>query len=168
MSMNKTCPISNFTSEEDSEGIRVRFYLKSRDSTSRFSQRRLNRRVLVVNRKLRVADDVDKQDVPNLELHIGRGLQTARDFFLPESKQVVMKITDHANRDPQLMAASMSSGTRNESATHFSRLRNLSVLRFGCTNTLLEQLNNHTPCAGLASLIGKQLSYRRSANSLGI
>src|SRR3989442_7436064 len=35
MSMNKTCPISNFTSEEDSDGMNF-YYLKTRDLTSRF------------------------------------------------------------------------------------------------------------------------------------
>src|SRR5436190_17408082 len=36
MSMNRTCPISNFTSEEDSVGIRVSYYRKTRDLTSLF------------------------------------------------------------------------------------------------------------------------------------
>jgi hypothetical protein len=49
----------------------------------------LNRRVLVVNRKLRVADDVDKQDVPNLELHIGRGLRRHEiSFYLNRNKSL--------------------------------------------------------------------------------
>src|SRR5881396_3015767 len=36
MSMNKTCPISNFTSEEDSDGIKDLFYLETGPLTSRF------------------------------------------------------------------------------------------------------------------------------------
>ena len=35
MSMNKTCPISNFTSEERSDGMSF-YYLKTRDLTSLF------------------------------------------------------------------------------------------------------------------------------------
>src|SRR5439155_13638526 len=36
MSMNKTCPISNFTSVDCSAGTRTFYYLKTRDLTSRF------------------------------------------------------------------------------------------------------------------------------------
>jgi hypothetical protein len=38
MSMNKTCPISNFTSEADSDGIGMYFYPEPKGLTSRISR----------------------------------------------------------------------------------------------------------------------------------
>ena len=75
----------------------------------------------------------------------------ARDFFLPaqsnlnESKQSLLR------RYPTTLIATPVDScfdilrTRNEFALQFYRLRNLSALRFGCSDTLLEQLNNHRP-----------------------
>src|ERR1700720_2429860 len=50
MSMNKTCPISNFTSEEGSAGMGLHSDLEIRNSTSRIS-RRLN--VLIQDNRLK-------------------------------------------------------------------------------------------------------------------
>jgi hypothetical protein len=94
MSMHKTCPISNFTSGEDSVGTRFH-------STCAIKLKRVEALVIEKIPTTLIATPVDG----------------CFDILR----------------------------TRNESASQFYRLRNLSALRFGCSDTLLEQLNNHLP-----------------------
>src|SRR5437868_6780115 len=93
MSRNKTCPISNFTSEEDSDGM-ARFYVEARGLTNLF--RRKGSDDLV---EARIATErVNEQNVPNLKA------------------KVALTVNGHSDRGPL-------SSTSPGSAAHSARCR---------------------------------------------